>query len=554
VFTNYLKIALRNLKRHKSFSFINIIGLAVGITCFITLFLFILDELNYDTFHENADQIYRVYVHQNINNQESCNSKTAAPLGATLQRDFPEVITYTRLGYAGSHVLRYNDKVFREWRVYTADSTYFSIFKFKFVEGDPKTALVEPNSIVLTETSARKYFGDENPVGKTLSVNDKSSYLITGLIKDFPKNAHFHCDFLLSMSTYPITESQYWLDLWYSTYIVLQKGAYPAEFEKKLEKTVFDYVGPQAQAILGVPIQQFLEKGNQYSYHLQPLKSIYLHSKRKYGIDPNTEWGQVRSSDIAYTYIFSAVAIFILLIAVINFMNLATARSERRSKEVGIRKTPGTSKYRLVWQFIIESILMTAFAVFLAGMLLKLVLPGFNHLSGKELNLEFFNNSFTIPLLAIFTILIGTLAGSYPAFYLSSFRPGQILKASSGRSTRKSALRSVLVIIQFAISITLIIGTIIIRNQLHYIQNKNLGFNKEHLLSINNAGVLGNKIEVFKQELLKNSNIISLTNSSRMFNTGIPGNGYLYNKKNRHGSELLSISGCGLRFFRNASN
>lgn len=529
---SYLKIAFRNLTQHKSFSLINIIGLAVGIACFITLSLFIIDEQSYDTFNKKADRTYRLYVNYIINGQESCNSKSAAPAGATLLQEFPEVETYTRIGYFGHHMFRYQDKVFREWNIYTADSTFFDVFTLPLIYGNPKTALVKPNSIVLTEASSKKYFGDENPVGKIFDVDGgQSIYIITGVMEDFPEKSHFSCAYLVSNSTYPITESQYWLDLHYTTYLVLREGTDPQSIEKKMETIVINHVGPQAEAILGVPIKAFFEQGNKYGLYLQPLKSIYLHSKRKYGIDPNTEWSQVKNSDIAYSWLFGAIGLFILLIAVFNFMNLATARSERRAKEVGIRKTLGTNQFSLIGQFLIESIIMSGFAVLLALILLEFILPVFNNLANRHLKMEYFSNPYTIPVLIIFTIIVGALAGSYPAFFLSSFRPGQILKASTGRGASKSSIRSLLVIVQFAISITLIIGTLIIKHQLHYIQNKNLGFNKEHLVSITNARILGSRTDVFEHELKKNPNVVSVTNSSQMFRAGIPGNGFLYNRK-----------------------
>ncbi len=360
---NYFQIAIRNFQRDKIFSFINIAGLAVGITCFITLSLYIIYEFSYDRYNKKADQIYRVYVHSNINNIESNNSKTAAPLGAELLHEFPEAIAYTRIGYFGSHIFRYKDKEFKEWDIYTADSTYFEIFTLPFLYGNPKTALVHPNSIVLTEEMSKKYFGNENPVGKSFIVDDKGSYLITGVMKDFPKNSHFRCNFFLSMSTYPISQSNYWLNLWYSTYIVLKKGTDPHIFEDKMKNIVLNIVGPQAESILGVSIKNFFNKGNSYGFYLQPLTSIHLYSQRDYGIDLNTEWSSIDNSDIAYVYIFSAVALFILLIAIINFMNLATARSEKRSKEVGIRKTLGSSKFKLMVQFITESVFMSFLAV-----------------------------------------------------------------------------------------------------------------------------------------------------------------------------------------------
>ena len=532
------------MKRDKIFSFINIAGLAIGIVCFLTLALFILDELSYDNYNKNADQIYRVIVKQNINGIESINSKTPGPLGPTLLEQLPETVSYTRIGYYGQYRLRYKDKVFNEGNIYAVDSSFFDVFTLSFIEGDPRTALVNPNTMVITETAAKKYFGNENPLGKTLTVErsfkadylnqDKGyvdrneNFLITGLIKDFPKNSSFRCNFLSSISTYKI--NKYWLDLWYSTYIVLKKGTNAGEYEKKLQDIVYNKVGPLAKGILGVTLEDFIKAGNTYAYQLQPLKSIYLYSQKDYGIDLNTEWGDIKNSDITYVYVFSAIAFFILIIAVINFMNLVTARSEKRSKEVGIRKTLGSNKLKLIWQFIGEAVFMSFLSVLLAIMLLEIILPLFNSLVGKELKLNFIN-FYTIPLLLVFIIIVGVLSGSYPAFYLSSFQPLHVLKSNFLKGKKKSGIRSVLVILQFSISITLLIGTIIIKNQLDYIQTKNLGFNKEHLFSIMNAGVLDKKVHPFKVELLKNSNVLSVTNSSQMFRAGIPGNGYLYNKK-----------------------
>ena len=548
----YLLVAYRNLVRNKTFTIINIAGLAVGVTCFIALALFILNELSYDRFYKNAGQIYRVYVKSNINKNESCNSKTPGLLGQTMLQDIPEVQTFTRIGYFGNYNFRYGEKTFTENSIYAVDSTFFDVFSLQFLEGNPKTALNRPNTLVITESSARKYFGSVDPIGKTLFVNRAypadyltrngiytdscKQFFITGVIKDFPANSHFSCNFLTSIYTYQINTA--WLAGAYSTYVVLKDGANPAAVEKKLVSIVYDYVGPQAEKLFGVSIKQILQNGNQYSYRLQPLTSIYLRSIRDYGIDLNTEWGDIKSSDISYIYIFSAVAVFILLLAVINFMNLATARSEKRAKEVGVRKTLGSSKMPLVLQFFTEAILMSFISVSAGLALLEIILPYFNGIVGKDLHLDFFGSFYTIPLLILFVLIVGIVAGSYPAFYLSSFKPADILKTSSGKS-RRGKLRSVLVITQFAISIILLIGTVTIKDQLDYIQKKNLGFDKENLVYINNASFLGSKIEPFKQELLQNHNIISASNSSRMFVSGIPGSGYLFNQKT--GFDPLSI-------------
>ncbi|GAB4031778.1 ABC transporter permease [Spirosoma gilvum] len=532
---NYFKIAYRNLLNNKGFSAINITGLALGIACSIVLFLFILDELNFDAFNKKASQTYRLYVHSSINNEESNNSKTAPPAGSTLVQMLPEVLTQTRIGYFGGHDLRYKDKVFRESRIYTADSTYFDVFTLPFVHGDPAIALKNPNSIVLTETMASKYFGQENPTGKSLLVDGTNSYQITGVMKDFPDKSHFHCDFLLSMSTYPEVNQQNWLQGDYSTYIVLKEGADPTRVEHKMQQIILDRLGPEIEKALGVSMQQFLASGNVFEYRWQPLLSIYLQSKRQYNIDPNTEWTGVRMGDSVYVYIFSVVALFILLIAVINFVNLSTARSEKRAKEVGIRKAIGSSRLKLMGQFTTESILLTGLSVIVALFLVQLMLPGFNQIASRQLTLPLFTHAYTIPALLAFTLIVGLLAGSYPAFFLSSFRPVEVLK--SGVQKRKSSLRSLLVITQFSISITLILGMIIIRNQLGYLQHKDLGFNKEHLLSINNAKVLGDKLKPFKAELLKNPAILSVSNTSQLFANGIPGSGYSLGK--RSGSDLV---------------
>ena len=530
MFRNYFLIAIRNILREKVFSLINIVGLAVGIACFLSLYLFIQDELSFDRFKSAFDpgQIYRAYVKVSINGIEDTNSKTAWQLGPVLLQNYPEVITYSRIGYYGPRAFRHNDKLFRSGSIYAVDSTFFKIFALTFIEGNPATALTEPNSIVLTESASKRIFGDENPLGKLLSTESGQSFQVTALVKDFPRKSHFHCDYLESLTTYKVNEN--WMDLWYSTYVVLRAGTDVVAFEKKLQTVVKEQVGPEAQKLLGVPIEQFLSNGNSYAFHLQPFTSIYLHS-RDLGIDPNTEWGDITTSDIVYTHMFSAVAVFILFLAVINFMNLSTAKSARRAREVGIRKTFGSERSRLVFQFIGEAVLTSFIAMLLALVLLSLVLPLFNVLLERDLTLILINKYYTIPLLIGFVILVGILAGSYPAFYLSAFRPARVLKGSGEGTSRRSLLRNGLVIIQFAVSICLLIGTLVIRKQLNFMQNKNLGFNKEHLLSISSANLLGEHMDVFKEELLKNPKVLSITIASRMFTTGVPGSGYLFNKK-----------------------
>ncbi|CAD5252481.1 MULTISPECIES: ABC transporter permease [unclassified Imperialibacter] len=534
----YLKIALRNISKDRAFAAINILGLAVGVTCFLTLFLFVRFELSFDKADSPVaknEQLYRVYVRSHINGESNVNSKTSGRMGATLKENFPEVLTYTRIGYQGPRAFRHNNRVYRSNTVHAVDSTFFDVFPVKFIEGEPGSALTSPNSLVITESAAKRIFGNENPVGATLETEGGRSYMVTALIEDFPKNSHFSCDYLESLSTYEPNDG--WIELWYTTYIALKKGTDPVAFEKKMQSIVTNYVAPQVQQVLGVSFDELLKQGSDYAFGLQPFQSIYLRSQRDYGIDLNTEWGTVRSGDIAYIYIFSVVAVFILFIAVINFMNLSTAKSEKRAKEVGVRKTFGSTRYQLITQFISEAVLMSLLAVALSVVFIRLALPGFNNLTGRTLTFNLFSNVYTLPGLLLFALVVGVLAGSYPALYLSQARPISVLKHNKVKGAKSSKLRSSLVITQFAISISLLIGTIVIKDQLHYIQNKNLGFSREHLVSIRNAALLREKTDVFSETIRQNLNIQAITNSSRLFNSGIPGSGYLYNKKT--GSDIV---------------
>lgn len=538
MFRNYFKIAVRNLRKNKAVTGINIAGLAIGITCFILLSLFTLAELSHDTYNNNYRDIYRVYTRININGIEMVSAKTPPSLGETFTRDFPEVISHATVGYYRAYMFKNNEREFREWNIYWADSSFFDVFPLEFIAGDSKTALVQPYSMVITEAMAKKYFGQEEALGKAL-VSDSASYTITGVIKGFPKTSHFNCEFLGSLATYDEASKQRWLDLRFMTYLILKSGTEPADFQKKIDAATGNYIGASIKAHFGNSIEEMGKSGSSMRFMLQPLSSIYLYSQRKYGIDRNTEWGNSNISDISYIYIFSAVAFFILLLAVVNFMNLSTARSEKRSKEVGIRKTLGSDKKLLIYQFMIESTLISFLAVACALCLLELVLPIFNNFTGQNLDLDFFGSLYTIPSLLVFSILLGILAGSYPAFYLSSFAPALALKPAAAKKGRKSVLRSALVIFQFAVSITLLIGTLVIKDQLHFMQTKDLGFKKENLLSIYNMDLLKGNVQLFKNELMRNPNISEAAASFETFTGGIPGRGYFFDHKS--GSDAMIV-------------
>ncbi len=508
MFKNYIKIALRNFLKHKGFSFINIFGLAIGVACCLLIVMFVLDEVSFDQYHEKADQIYRVGINGFINNTRFEGVVTCSPMAQTLVREYPEVMAATRLRNFGFPVFRYEDKVYSEERVFWVDQDFFDVFTVSFISGDRKTALAEPNTIVLTRSMALKYFGDENPVGKSLNADNRRDYLVTGVVSDPPRNSHFHYDFLASLSTYDDSRSPIWVSNNYHTYLVLQEGASPQAFEEKLVELVKKYVGPQIQAAAGISLEQFFELGGEWGYFVQPLTDIHLHSHYEYELEAN--------GDIAYVYIFSIIAIGILLVACINFVNLATARSVNRAREVAIRKTVGSMRGQLIRQFLAETTLLSFVAILIALIIVLFVLPTFNNITGKELSVPYLENVATIPSLLGVVLFIGILAGIYPAMFLASFDPAVVLKSETAGSSRKSSLRNVLVVFQFSVSIVLIVGAFVVYKQLRYFQNKNLGFNKDQVVVVKKTDDLGNQIQAFRQELLKNSDVINATNTQNL--------------------------------------
>jgi len=504
---NYIRIAIRNLFKHRGFSLINIIGLTVGLTCCFLILLFVRDELSYDRYNTKADNIYRVNLHGRISDSDFNMAVSCAPIGPTLNHEIPEVKNFTRLYKAGIPVIRYKDKVFSEDRFLWADSTFFDIFTLPFIKGNPQTALVKPQSVVLTESMAKKYFGNDDPIGKLLNMDNRIDYIVTGVIKDVPKNSHFHFDFLGSLTSYQnIMQDQRWLSNNLYSYVLLDKGVTNDMIKDKMEDVVLKYVAPQIKQALGVSLEQLKKSGALYNYSLQPLMDIHLYSHLDNEIEPN--------SDIQYVYIFALIALGILLIACINFMNLATARSAMRAKEVGIRKTLGSKKSQLIWQFIFESVLMSTIAVIIAAFLAELFLPFFNEITGKSITFGINESLTLVPMFVLFALVVGILAGSYPAFFLSAFDPVTVLKGNTLKGGKNSWLRSTLVISQFTVSIILIIGTFVVKDQLDYIQNKKLGFNKEQIVLVKKTDDIGRQIESFKRELLSNPSITSVSNSN----------------------------------------
>ncbi len=500
---NYLKIALRNLWKSKGFSFINIFGLAIGIAVCLLIMLFVIDEVSYDKYNKKADRIYRVDGDVKFGGTHFILAVAPDPMGPTLKKDYPQVEQYVRFRDRGGFRIKKGNENLQENKVIHADSTLFDLFTLPMIAGDPKTALTEPKSVVITERISKKYFNSTDVVGKLFIVNDTNNYKITGVIKNIPTQSHFNFDFFVSMSSIDESRQNNWLSNNFNTYILLKENTDAKSFESKLKDVVNKYVGEQAQQFLNMSMADFRKAGNFDDYNLTPLTKIHLHSDKVAELGAN--------GNLQYVYIFSAIGIFILLIACVNFMNLSTAHSSNRAKEVGVRKVLGSMKQSLVYQFLSESILISFIALIFAVVFAALLLPYFNQLSGKEIELGLFSKGWLIPSLLLIVVIVGLLAGSYPAFYLSSFQPVSVLKGKLAKGFKSGWFRSSLVIFQFAISIILIIGTVVINNQLKFINNKKLGFDREQVFIIKNTYSLGNQAKTFKNELLNISGVQNVT-------------------------------------------
>jgi putative ABC transport system permease protein len=503
---NYLKIAVRNLWKNKTFSFINIAGLAIGLGCFLLIALYVLDELSFDKYNANADRIYRINSDIRFGGADLHMPVTSDMMGQLLKKDYPQVEQYTRLySFNGDKLVKKGNEYINEERVAHADSTFFDVFTLPAIEGDTRTALDAPNTVVVSESMAKKYFNSVDVLGKTLEVKDEKNplYKVTAVIKDIPENSHFHFDFLFSMKNVDYNWGQLTSHNFY-TYIRLKKGTDPKAFEKNFDQYIDKYVLPEAKQFMNInSMDEFKKAGNSLVYSLIPITKIHLHSDRQFELSPN--------GNIQYVYIFSAVALFILIIACINFMNLTTARSANRAREVGIRKVLGTEKTQLVKQFLFESTTMVIIALLIAIPAVWLVLPLFNDMAAKQMVATSLFSPYILPLLIALPFVVGLLAGSYPAFFLSAFRPIEVLKGKLKLGTNSGGLRSVLVVFQFATSIILIIGTVVVYRQLHYIQTRNLGFNKDQVLVVYGANSLNNNMIPFKNDVLQLPGVSSAT-------------------------------------------
>ncbi len=506
---NFLISACRNMLRNKFYTFLNILGLSIGLAASIFILLYVKDELTYDKYNENYERIYRIESNFNISNRHDLFAIVPVPMGPAFKLEFPEVDKYVRLTDVGNTPFRYGEKEYYEEYFYFADSTIFDIFSIKFITGTPEKALTEPFTMVLTEKAARKYFGDENPVGEMLISGSGRSYKVTGVIGDLPGNTHLKYDALLSVvslqelvgaENFNSMEPLAFWNIGVYTYVMLHQGASMETVMEKFPSFYEKYMKPIGDQINA-------------SFELIYTPLAKTHFRQGLGAEQPT-------GNMAYVYIFSAVAVFILLLATINYMNMATARSANRAREVGMRKVSGAYRSQLIVQFLSESVLMAVIALVIALAVVFILLPDFNQLSGKSLQFSVFTQPGIILLILFITLFVGIVSGSYPSFYLSSFMPMSVLKGKASKAGKRSSLlRKILVVVQFFIAIVMIIGTIVVSDQLRFLRSTDLGFNKDNLLVMEMQDTsFRNKAETFKKELLQNPGVLDVTNC-----TGVPG-------------------------------
>jgi len=482
---NYIKTALRNIRRYKGYSLINIAGLTVGMACFILIFLWVYDELNYDTFHTHSDRLYRIILKKADDPNDQGIPSSPYILPRILKEEYPEIVEVTRVRTRGyPSAVRYGDIAFYEQRFFLTDPSFFSMFSYDFAAGNPETALNNPNSVVVTKEAALKYFGDEDPMGKILHWNNSQDLEVTGIIEKVPYNSHLQFDFMASLQLYDSERlSSWWREA--DAYVQLQEDVSVEDLNRK---------------IAGV-IQRY-QPEDEYKIALQPVREAHLNIM------------QGGRSDRRFVLIFGVIAVMILAIACVNFMNITTARSSIRALEVGMRKVVGAGRSDIIKQFLGESILLSLISFCLAVGLVDLFLPVFNRLQGKEMSLLGSGNVLVYLLLVGAALVTGFVAGSYPAFFLSAFQPARVLKKDTGSGRKASVLRTVLVVSQFSVSILLIIMTIVAHKQMQFIRNSELGFSREHIVHMLMNDQLRDSHKTFKERLLQDPRILNVTFAS----------------------------------------
>lgn len=506
---NYFKLAIRNIGKYKFFSAINILGMSTGIAACLLILLYIGDELSYDRFHKNGDRIYQVSLHGKVGDQSVVTSTTCPPMAATLVAEIPGVEQAVRIAnFWGPPTLKYGDKVFSEAKLFYADSNFFNFFSYALLEGDPHTALLEPNSVVLTQSLAKKYFGNENALGKLITIGGEQTYKVTGVAEDAPLNSHFIFNAIISSASADHLKDTGWLNNYLHTYFMLEANSSLSAVENEFPRLVKKYVGPEVERLMGTTIEQMEKQGGIYGYFTTPLKDIHLHSKSQHQPEPG--------GNIMYVYFFGGIGVFIVLIACINFMNLSTAQSAGRAKEVGLRKTLGSLRSQMIRQFLVESVVYSFIAVLVAVVMCYFLLPHFNLLAGKQLGMDVFLEPVFIASVCALILFVGIVAGSYPAFYLTSFSAVEVLKGKLRAGMKSKGVRSTLVVSQFALSIFLIIFTGAVYQQISFMQDRNLGIDKHNVMILPTGRMEENR-NAFKNALLQQTGIVKASYTNNNF-------------------------------------
>lgn len=519
MFKNYFIIAWRSLKKNRLVSFINVLGLALGIATCVVISLYVTEEFSYDRFFTNSDRIYRVTLDAKIGEQTLSEASVMAPVAETLKEEIPDVEISTRvLNIHSNTKVRIGEKVIRKGNTAFVDPNFFEVFDLPFISGDPATALSKPNTVVLTQEQATAVFGNENPINQAVKlegigyytsqyIDFSGDYTVSGVIKNIPENSHFDFAMLASMLGNPDAKNQSWLSGNYITYLLLNDGSTADQVEAKFPSITRKYMEDQMKQGMGMDFNEFFEKGNHVFLKLQSLTDIHLNNQFAGKGDFKA------GGDIQTVLIYCAIAVFMLLIACINFMNLSTAGASQRAKEIGVRKVMGSGRQDLVFQFLSESLIAVCIAMVLGTLMAKLALPFFNNFADKSLSLVYLIQPVVLISLLALVVLVTLMAGGYPAFFLSAFRPIESLKKKISRRNR-SGFRSSLVVFQFAVSVVLIIGTIVVSQQMNYIQNKDLGYDKEQLIVLRDAGLLGEHLDVFRDKLKADRRIKNVTKSA----------------------------------------
>ncbi len=506
---NYLKTAFRIMLRQKSYSGINIAGLSMGIAASLLIILYVVDEVGYDRFHRDGERMYRLVFSGRLQGNDFNGATSPAPVAHTLLMVVPEVEDATRFGLWRTMPVSYENKAFTESHFLVADSNFFDFFSFKLLQGDASSVLKGTNKVVITENAATRYFGTENPIGKILlRGSEKTATEVTGVVENPPANSHIRYDMILSGESWDYMRDNQWTSNNIYTYIKIRQQGDLAKVKSQLDVLSEKNMGAEIEKFLGLTLKEFKAKGDDLGLSFQPMLDIHLKSDLAEEISPN--------GNLQYVYIFVAIAVFIILIACINFMNLATARSANRAKEVGVRKTIGAFRSRLIGQFLAESMIYSVISTLLALVMMALLLQPFNDLSGKSLDFSLFSNPVFIGSIVLFTIIVGLLAGSYPAFYLTAFNPVDVLKGKVRAGFRNSKLRNSLVVFQFIISIALILGSLVVYKQLKFMQEKNMGFEKENILNLLHTFSLGKNAKAFKDELNSHPEFVASSFANRL--------------------------------------